>query len=46
MLDSTKIATAPQTPIAREDLADSPALEPRGKQCIIRLELVPMEHCF
>ena len=41
MLDSTKIATAPQTPIAREDLAGSPAPEPRGKQCIIRLELVP-----
>ena len=36
--DSTKTVTAPQTPIAREDLAVSPAPEPRGKQCTIRLE--------
>ena len=38
VLDSTKIVTAPQTPIAREDLAVSSAHKPRGKQCIIRLE--------
>ena len=37
-LDSSKIVIAQQTPIAREDLAVSLALEPRGKQCIIRLE--------
>ena len=37
-LDSKKIATAQQTPITREDLAVSSALEPRGKQCIIRLK--------
>ena len=33
-----EIVTAPQTPITREDLAVLSALEPRGKQCIIRLE--------
>jgi hypothetical protein len=38
VVDSTKIVTAPQTPITREDLACSSGLEPRGKQCIIRLE--------
>jgi hypothetical protein len=38
VVQSMKIATAQQTPIAREDLAVSPAHEPRGKQCIIRLE--------
>ena len=38
VVDSTKIVTAPQTPIARGDLAVSSALEPRGKQCIIRLQ--------
>ena len=35
---SMKIASAQQTPIAREDLAVSPAHGTRGKQCIIRLE--------
>ena len=39
-LDSKKIATAQQTPITREDLAVWCAHEPRGKQCIIRLESI------
>ena len=38
VVQSMKIATAQQTPITREDLACSSGLEPRGKQCIIRLE--------
>ena len=38
MVQSMKIVIAPQTPIARGDLAVSLAPEPRGKQCIIRLE--------
>ena len=37
-LDSSKIVIAQQTPIARGDLAVSLTHEPRGKQCIIRLE--------
>ena len=37
LVNSAKIATAPQTPIAREDLAVSFAHGLRGKQCIIRL---------
>ena len=38
VVNSTKTITAPQTPITREDLAVLSAHEPRGKQCIIRLE--------
>ena len=38
VIESVKIVIAPQTPIARGDLAVSLAPEPRGKQCIIRLE--------
>ena len=38
VIESTKIVTTPQTPIARGDLAVSLAPEPRGKQCIIRLQ--------
>ena len=38
VVQSMKIASAQQTPIARGDLAVSLAHEPRGKQCIIRLQ--------
>ena len=40
VVQSTEIVIAQQTPIAREDLAVSPALFPHGKQCIIRLESI------
>ena len=38
VIERTEIVTVQQTPIAREDLAVSPALFPHGKQCIIRLQ--------
>ena len=38
VVQSMKIVIAQQTPIARGDLAVSLAHEPRGKQCIIRLQ--------
>ena len=38
VVERTEIVTVQQTPIARGDLAVSLAPEPRGKQCIIRLQ--------
>ena len=38
--ERTEIVTVQKTPIARDDLAVSPALFPHGKQCTIRLESI------